>query len=344
MSLISKSEAVLNRRKAQYLKIMRILQFILLGLFSIQCTEKKDFFIPSQENKFVHIYQPQGDYFFGPTTEYLTEGTWYDEWVPNDHCFYKAKDGLWHIFGITHPLVESNPLNLGIHDGEYASFHAISNEKRFSKTVKSGHYKDLPKVLPPSQRPGEITANHAPHIITKDGKYLMIYGHSPIRMAVSDDMMNWKPTGELFSDKDGARDPQIIEHNGIYYISYCSHKSVRMVQSSDLKTFSEPQIILQCTHFDPESPFIAKYKNEFYLFVCSWDGVWDMKDIQGAYQHKVYVYHSDDLTNFGIGNEKEITTLNAHAPEIFEDENGQWYISSAEWPNRGVSVDKINWN
>ncbi|MEJ2383420.1 MAG: hypothetical protein P8Y54_03385, partial [Xanthomonadales bacterium] len=36
-------------------------------------------------------------------------------------------------------------------------------------------------------------------------------------------------------------------------------------------------------------------------------------------------------------------TLKSHAPEIFQDETGNWYISSVEWPNRGVSVDKLEW-
>ncbi len=52
---------------------------------------------------------------------------------------------------------------------------------------------------------------------------------------------------------------------------------------------------------------------------------------------------SDDPLNFGTDDEKQITTLNAHAPEIFQDEKGDWYISSVEWPNRGVSVDRLFW-
>ena len=75
--------------------------------------------------------------------------------------------------------------------------------------------------------------------------------------------------------------------------------------------------------------------------MCSWDGVWDRKEIQGAYQHKTYVYQSYDPLDFG---NEAITTLNSHAPEIFQDEEGQWYISSVEWPNRGVSVDRLTWN
>jgi len=85
------------------------------------------------------------------------------------------------------------------------------------------------------------------------------------------------------------------------------------------------------------------FDKSFYLFVCSWDGNWDGKDIQGAYQHITYVYHTKDTLNFGIDDEKQITTLKSHAPEIFRDEDGKWYISSVEWPYRGVSVDMLKW-
>jgi beta-fructofuranosidase len=52
---------------------------------------------------------------------------------------------------------------------------------------------------------------------------------------------------------------------------------------------------------------------------------------------------SDDPINFGTDDEKQVALLNAHAPEIFQDEAGHWYISSVEWPNRGVSVDRLSW-
>lgn len=85
------------------------------------------------------------------------------------------------------------------------------------------------------------------------------------------------------------------------------------------------------------------HNNTFYLFVCSWDGIWDQKDIVGAYQQKTHVLQSDDPLNFGTDDEKQVALLNAHAPEIFQDEAGHWYISSVEWPNRGVSVDRLSW-
>ena len=299
--------------------------------------------MPKQANEYVWIYTPAGDTFSGPDTKHLKEGQWYDEWVPNDHAFVKANDGKWHIFGITHPLVETNPLMDGIHEGEYASFHAVSSSTRFEETLKTHHYTDLSKVLPPRERPGEVLANHAPYIVQKDGLYHMVYGHSPIRLAVSPDLSQWEPKGTLFSEPDGARDPSVLLHDGTYHMVYCSVKCVRLRTSQDLIHWSEAKTIFKAESFDPESPTSICFNDAYYLFVCSWDGVWDQKDIQGAYQHKTYVLHSEDPFDFGLDEEEQIATLKSHAPEIFQDEEGQWYISSVEWPNRGVSVDRLGW-
>lgn len=325
------------------MKIKNLLLFLLASPIAMQCASEPSVLVPRQEGNFVNIYKPQGDKFFGPSTEFLEEGKWYDEWVPNDHTFMKAEDGMWHIFGITHPEVLAEPLSRGIHDGENASFHCVSSATKFSETVKEGHYADLPKILTPYDRPDEILPNHAPYLIKKDGLYTMVYGHSPIRLATSPDLMEWTPQGELFSDDEGARDPNILYHDGVYYISYCSFRCVKMVSSTDMKNWSEPTVILETGGFDPESPSVIFHNNTFYLFVCSWDGGWDEKEIVGAYQHTAHVYQSDDLKNFGTGEEKQITILKAHAPEIFQGEDNEWYISSVEWPNRGVSVDRLYW-
>jgi beta-fructofuranosidase len=322
-----------------------VILYLSLSALLFQCTSRptNEVFVPKQSQEFVWIYQPAGDNFFGPDTEYLKEGQWYDEWVPNDHTFVKDEEGTWHIIGITHPLVESDPLMAGIHDGEYASFHAISTATGLKEAFKENHFSDLPKILPPKDRPGEIFANTAPYIVKKDGLYHMVYGPDPIRLAVSSDLSEWEPQGNLFSETDGARDPSLLFHNGKYYMVYCSVKSVRLRESNDLIHWSEPETIFTSAVFDPESPSLIYFNNSFYLFLCAWDGVWDQKEIEGAYQHKTYVLHSEDLLNFGVDTEKLITTLDSHAPEIFQDEDGQWYISSVEWPNRGVSVDKIKW-
>nr|WP_320119469.1 family 43 glycosylhydrolase [uncultured Marinifilum sp.] len=324
-----------------YLYLIVAVSFLML---KCKATKENKLLVPKQENQFVWVYKPAGDYFCGPHTEYLKEGAWYDNWVANDHTFVKAKDGRWHIFGITHPLVISKPLSKGIHDGEYASFHAVSARKKFSETVNEHHYIDLPKVLSPQKRKGEILANHAPFIFKKDSLYQMIYGHSPIRLAVSSNLNKWATKGNLFLKNDGdARDPNVLYHKGTYYMVYCSTKCVNMRKSKDFIHWSKPVCIFNTRAFDPESPSLIFHNNTFYLFVCSWDGLWDQKEISGAYQHKTYVLQSDDILNFGTDHEKQVTELNAHAPEIFQDEEGQWYISSAEWPKRGISVDKIFW-
>jgi hypothetical protein len=323
-----------------------------IGLFGILCVSApafaadttERFAIPRQANEFVHVYQPAGDHFFGPDTTSLKEGEWYDEWVPNDHAFAKTNDGRWHIIGITHPLVMTDPLKDGIHEGEYASFHAVSSAKDFASSLKKHDYKDLPKILPPKDRPGEPLANHAPFIVKIDGLYHMVYGPSPIRLAVSNDLSIWELKGELFAQEGGARDPSVLLHDGTYYISYCSERSVVVRTSEDLLNWGDPKTVFTADSFDPESPSVVFYGGTFYLFVCSWDGIWDQKGIQGAYQHKTYVYQSDNLLDFGVGGKKQITTLRSHAPEILQGEDGQWYLSSVEWPNRGVSIDKLYWD
>ena len=89
--------------------------------------ERSSVLVPRQENKFTWIYRPAGDKFYGPDTQSLKEGQWYDEWVPNDHAFVKDGNGKWHIIGITHPSIDPDPKYGDIHQGEYASFHAISS-------------------------------------------------------------------------------------------------------------------------------------------------------------------------------------------------------------------------
>ena len=321
----------------------KIIVPVLLIFFTNICiAQNKKLLIPTQENNYVKIYQPEGDCFFGPDTKELKEGVWYDRWIPNDHTFVKGEDGSWHIFGITHPYTD--PKQGNIHQGEFASFHAMSYVKNFKKSIKKNHYKDLAKILPPSDRPGEITANHAPYIVKKEGLYYMVYGHSPMRLATSSDLFKWTPKGTLFEEEKGARDPNLVFHNETYFMTYCSEKCVRMRTSKDLLNWSDAKTILTTNKFDPESPSIIFHNNTFYLFVCSWrKGQWDRVSLMGAYTHEALVYASNSISDFGTDNEKLITSLNAHAPEIFQGEDGQWYISSVVYPDMGVSVDKLEW-
>jgi beta-fructofuranosidase len=224
-----------------------------------------------------------------------------------------------------------------VHEGEFQAFHAKEPETGF---LSPKAWLDLPKVLPHSERSGEQLSLFAPYIIKREGLYYMIYSPSPIRYAISKDLMNWEAKGRIFNDKHGSRDPSIFEYNGLYYIIYCTERKVGLRTSKDLVNWSAPKIIYESEDFDPESPSIIVKDDGFYLFMCAWDGVWDRKEVIGAYQHKTYVYYSTNVEDFF--DREPITMLNAHAPEIFEHE-GQWYISSVTWPERGVSIDKLEW-
>ena len=172
--------------------------------------------IPRIEGPYIHIYKPVGDVFPGPDVAGLRAGQYYPEWVPNDHGFVKGSDGCWHAFGITHPRTTLDQ----VHAGENLSFHAVAPEGNLENTLHEGAWKDRPKVLPPAQRPGEISANHAPCIVKKDSAYRMIYGPAPLRWAFSKDLYEWMPRGSLTNAPPG-RDPSVnllergISHYGV---------------------------------------------------------------------------------------------------------------------------------
>ena len=293
--------------------------------------------VPRIAGEYVNIYKPAGDVFPGPSAGPLIAGKYYEAWVPNDHCFVKDASGYWHVFGITHPRTDFEDVHLG----EHQSFHAIAPRGSLKHVMQDGTWQDLPKVLWPAERPGEPPENHAPYIVKHDNLYTMVYGPTPIRYAVSTDLLRWTPRGALGNAPDG-RDPNILSWNHTHYLIVCGDHDVRIATSEDFADWKQHAPILTMEGgIDPESPSLIHYNNTFYLFVCGWNGLWDRQELQGAYQHVTYVYQSDNPLKFDF--KGQVTTLNAHAPEIFRDEDGDWIISSAEWPHRGVSLARLVW-
>jgi len=294
--------------------------------------------VPCLAGEYVTVYRPAGDHFPGPDTRELKAGQFYEHWVPNDHAIVRGNDGRWRAVGITHPL--TSPQN--IHDGEYLSFHAMAPPGKLQEVLRDGSWTDLPKILPPADRPGEILENHAPTIWWEDQQYVMVYGPSPIRWATSPDFQKWTPRGVLFEEGNSTRDPHVSRWEGEYQMLYCTGDCVRRRTSKDLRQWSEPETVVKMPDgVAPESPSMVRYDNKYYLFVCGWNGIWDQKSVAGAYQHVTYVFASDNRLNFG--DSRPLTTIDAHAPEIFQDEQGDWFISSAEWPSRGVSIAPLAW-
>jgi beta-fructofuranosidase len=293
--------------------------------------------IPCIAGDYVNVYQPSGDIFPGPSAGPLEAGRHYDEWVTNDHCFVRDGQGRWHVFGITHPYSGLDD----VHAGEYQSFHAVAPEGRLRDVLRKGSWKDKPKVLPPNERPGEMPENHAPCIAYVDGAYHMLYGPAPLRHATSTDLRVWIPRGPLANSLI-TRDPNLFFWKDAWYVLTCGIADVRMTKLDRFSACGESRVILKIRESgDPESPTLIRHGGAFYLFVCNYDGLWNRKDLQGAYQHITRVYQSDDPFNFDA--DREIARLDAHAPEIFQGEDGEWYISSAEWPYRGVSIAPLEW-
>jgi beta-fructofuranosidase len=285
----------------------------------------------------VNVYKPTGDLFPGPDVAGLETGTHYDEWVPNDHCFVKADDGRWHCFGITHPRTATEFL----HAGENQSFHAVAPAGALPDVILDGAWQDAAKILTAPERPGEPDANHAPHIVRDGQLYRMFYGPTPIRAAVSTDLYEWRPTGPVDGAPEG-RDPMVVETDDGYQMIVCGRYDVRAAVSQDLADWQPREPVLRMDgNVDPESPFMVRREDGYYLFVCGWDGVWDRQDLAGAYQHTTYVFHSPNPLHFDGA--RPIATLQAHAPEIIRGEAGEWYVSSVEWPHRGVSIAPLAW-
>ena len=42
-------------------------------------------------------------------------------------------------------------------------------------------------------------------------------------------------------------------------------------------------------------------------------------------------------------NRSPVTELKAHAPEIVQGENGDYFISSADYPQRGINLARLVW-
>jgi len=332
-----------------YHKIQCYSFFIILGflLFSFpglsqgqsikKGTQHKKCLVPLIVSDYTLIYDPQGDVFPGPDTKDLKTGIYYPLWQPNDHCFVKGPDQHWHSFGITHPASEPGQSR---HQGEFASFHAVSAGKTFESSFRKGSWIDKPKVLPPAQRPGESSANHAPTIVKQGKLFKMIYGPIPFRMAVSKDLYVWKPTGPIRINEKSGRDPSLMVWKGTYYLVYCSGNVVKASTSKDLVEWTEPVEIYkgEVATYQCESPTLKRNDGKFYLFWCLWDTAGKNNN---GYDARSFVYCSKNPLDFH--GQPLVTELATHAPEIFQGEDKQWYISSAQYPNRGINVAQLSW-
>lgn len=264
-----------------------------------------------------------------------------EPWYINDHCFIRSREGLWHMFGITHaePL---NPMD------EKHLAHATA------PSLVDGPWRKEPFALSSEyERWGE---HHlwAPHVVYHDGTYFMfvcVGGPSPskyrIHLATSKDLWNWTRHAKnpVVIDGYDARDPNIL-WDGDRWVMYYTATSkpqggshvVACRTSDDLVTWSERVDAFTDTETGTfggptESPFVVRRGRSYYLFICN-------NDRRAGYD-STDVFRSYDPYRFTL--EDKVGTIGAHAAEVIRDVDGLWYVSRCGWGRGGVYLAPLLW-
>jgi beta-fructofuranosidase len=264
-----------------------------------------------------------------------------EPWYINDHCFVRSREGVWHMFGITHaePL---NPMD------EKHLAHATA------PSLVDGPWRKEPFALSAEyERWGE---HHlwAPHVVYHDGTYYMfvcVGGPSPakykIHVATSKDLWNWTRHAKNPAVVDGydARDPIILWSGDRWVMSYPATSKpeggshiVACRTSDDLVTWSERVDAFTDTETGTfggptESPFVVRRGRSYYLFICN-------NDRRAGYD-STDVFRSYDPYRFTL--EDKVGTIGAHAAEVIRDVDGLWYVSRCGWGRGGVYLAPLLW-
>lgn len=260
-------------------------------------------------------------------------------WYINDHCFIRAQDGVWHLFGITHPE-PARPLS------ETNFAHATA------RRLLQQPWDPQPFALTvASEAPWREAHLWAPHVIWHSNLYYMFYcagdeDHTryKIHLATSPDLRAWtrSPKNPLVVDGFDARDPFILRLADQWVMYYTANSRpeggnhiVAYVTSRDLLTWTNRGVAFT----DPEtgtfggpteSPFVVPRGGAYYLFIGP-RGVYDGTD----------VFRSRDPFAWSITN--KVGHIPAHAAEVVQDTDGQWYVSRAGWGRGGVYLAPLIW-
>jgi beta-fructofuranosidase len=259
-----------------------------------------------------------------------------EAWYINDHCFIREDSGPWHLFGITgrEPAVPSH---------EKFLLHATASHLL-------GPWTKHAAVMHVDPAAGE-TVVWAPNVLRHDGLYWMFYcGGGPsdakyrIQLATSPDLWTWtrSPANPLLVDGYDARDPMVLRVGEQWVLYYCAtesptggHHVVKAMTSSDLTHWTTRRIVFQSpqvgTFGGPtESPFVVARNGRYYLFLCT-----------NAPYNNTDVYVSDSPFHWNA--EDVVLRFGAHAAEVVDDGNGDWFVSSAGWGQGGLYLSDLTW-
>jgi beta-fructofuranosidase len=275
--------------------------------------------------EFMHIYDPSA----GEK----------EKWYINDHCLIFGRDGLWHLFGITHQEPAA-PLR------ERIFAHATA------KTLLQKPWDKQPPALTYApEPPWDEEHLWAPHVIEVEGTYYMFYcagakDHSKykLHLATSKDLKNWNrhPKNPMVVDGFDARDPFVMRHGDKWVMYYTANSSpaggnhvVKCVTSTNLVDWGDTKVVYtdpsNGTYGGPtESPFVVRRGTKYYLFIGPRPG-YDGTD----------VFVSSDPLQWKI--EDKVGHIPAHAAEVVRDMDGKWYVSRCGWGRGGVYLAPLTW-
>lgn len=233
------------------------------------------------------------------------------QWYINDHCFIRAADGTWHMFGIPHPE-PAKPSD------EVHFAHATA------KSPLQQPWQEQPFALDVARNaPWNETHLWAPYVVFHHGLYYMYYSaggsdptKSKIHLATSTDLKSWtrSPHNPMVVDGYDTRDPFVLRL-GRHWVMYYTATSRPQGGNHIVAT---------------ESPFVVQGGNSFYLFIGPRGG-YDGTD----------VFVSSDPFHWKL--EDKVGHFAAHAAEIVQDTDGKWYISRAGWGRGGLYLAPLLW-
>lgn len=279
-------------------------------------------------------------------------GDWQPLFIPciygryvNDHSLIRDGSGDWHLFGITS--------------------HAESDLSEHERYFVHAHSESLAQ---PMREVGKVCSNGvrawAPAVIGHDRRYYMYYGPSPTRFSTSDELGHWmENTIQLHAAPlDAAhRDHFVLLVAPGRWLMYATgiadrYGVVSVFESSDLVNWTFLRYALRTLGHAPlnppwgatESPFVVHHAGRYYLLIT-------YTDCQTANYHNTLVFSSHDPTDFGEytgDNEAQVVVakLHAHAPEVIQDDQGEWWITSCGWRNKhtpiegGVAIARLAWD
>ena len=265
-----------------------------------------------------------------------------------DHAIFQSADGAWHLWA----CIRGTRIGRLLYHWEGASL-----EERRWKPQGVAMRVDRAYGESIDDRYGQEWIQ-APHVIERDGVYYMFYGghntesgECQICLATSEDgrtfqrRRNEKGQSRVFVGPGEARDPMVIEIDGLYHCYYTGHDTgspspckIYCRVSDDLLHWSDWVAVNWggsggWGRWSAECPFVVSRQGYLYLFRTS------------RYQPpaEVHVYRSQDPHDFGKGNdEKKVATLRAAATEIVEV-GEEYFISTVEDLRGGVQLGRLRW-